>query len=140
MRACIRCVGLPMLARLALGLRVVATIGIFILPSPVLTQSDAAAPGSATETVRLPEVTVTARKREESLQGTPISVTVFSHDTLEEANMRDLRDIGKYTPGMTFTSYGMGSAENGGIFLRGIGQADHMVTTDPGVGLYVDGV
>ena len=57
--------------------------------------------GSATETVSLPDVTVTARKREESLQETPISVTVFSQETLEEANMRD---IGKYTPGMTFTS------------------------------------
>lgn len=119
---------------------VVAVAGAFILPSPVSAQSDAAALGSVAETVSLPEVTVTARKREESLQETPISVTVFSRETLEEANMRDLRDIGKYTPGMTFTSYGMGSAENGSIFLRGIGQADHMVTTDPGVGLYVDGV
>ena len=141
MCACIRCADFPMPARLALVLLVVAAAaGALVLPSPVSAQSDAAARGSAAETVRLPDVTVTARKREESLQETPISVTVFSRDTLEEANMRDLRDIGKYTPGMTFTSYGMGSAENGGIFLRGIGQADHMVTTDPGVGLYVDGV
>ena len=114
---------------------VVAAAGAFILPSPVWAQSDAAVLGSVVETVSLPDVTVTARKREESLQETPISITVFSRETLEEANMRDLRDIGKYTPGMTFTSYGMGSAENGSIFLRGIGQADHMVTTDPGVGL-----
>ena len=140
MRAGLRCADFPLLTRLALGLCVVAAAGALVLPSPVSAQPDAAAFGSAAETVRLPEVTVTARKREESLQDTPISVTVFSHDTLEEANMRDLRDIGKYTPGMTFTSYGMGSAEHGGIFLRGIGQADHMVTTDPGVGLYVDGV
>ena len=54
--------------------------------------------------------------------------------------MGDLRDIGKYTPGMSFTSYGMASNEAGAIFLRGIGQSDHMVTTDPGVGLYIDGV
>ncbi len=83
---------------------------------------------------------MTARKREEALQNTPISVTVFSASALEEANMGDLRDLGKYTPGMTFTSYGMGSNEAGAIFLRGIGQSDHMVTTDPGVGLYIDGV
>lgn len=83
---------------------------------------------------------VTARKRPEPLQRTPISVTAFSAATLSEANMIDLRDIGKYTPGMTFTSYGMGSSEAGAIFLRGIGQSDHMVTTDPGVGLYIDGV
>ena len=88
----------------------------------------------------LEEVVVTARKREESLQDTPISITAFSASALEEANMVDLRDIGKYTPGMSFTSYGMGSNEAGAIFLRGIGQSDHMVTTDPGVGLYIDGV
>ncbi len=142
MRAGIRFVDFQTSARSARDLlvAVVAVAGAFILPSPVWAQSDAAVLGSAAETVSLPDVTVTARKREESLQETPISVTVFSRETLEEANMRDLRDIGKYTPGMTFTSYGMGSAENGSIFLRGIGQADHMVTTDPGVGLYVDGV
>ena len=88
----------------------------------------------------LEEIVVTARKREESLQDTPISITAFSASMLEEANMVDLRDIGKYTPGMSFTSYGMGSNEAGAIFLRGIGQSDHMVTTDPGVGLYIDGV
>lgn len=92
------------------------------------------------ESAAIEEVIVTARKREESLQDTPISITAFSSSSLEEANMADLRDIGKYTPGMSFTSYGMGSNEAGAIFLRGIGQSDHMVTTDPGVGLYIDGV
>ena len=99
-----------------------------------------AASDAEAEATVLEEVIVTARKREESLQNTPISITAFSASTLEEANMVDLRDIGKYTPGMSFTSYGMGSSEAGAIFLRGIGQSDHMVTTDPGVGLYLDGV
>ena len=93
-----------------------------------------------TEAAMLEEIVVTARKREESLQETPISITAFSADALRQANMIDLRDIGKYTPGMSFTSYGMGSSEAGAMFLRGIGQSDHMVTTDPGVGLYIDGV
>ncbi len=88
----------------------------------------------------LEEVIVTARKREESIQDTPISITAFSEEDMEQANMIDLRDIGKYTPGMSFTSYGMGSSESGAIFIRGVGQSDHMVTTDPGVGLYIDGV
>ena len=86
------------------------------------------------------EILVTARKREESLQETPISITAFTTESMSDANMVDLRDIGKYTPGMSFTSYGMGSSEAGAMFLRGIGQSDHMVTTDPGVGLYIDGV
>ena len=110
MRAGIRFVDFQTSARPARDLLVAVVASI--LPSPVWAQSDAAVLGSVAETVSLPEVTVTARKREESLQETPISVTVFSRETLEEANMRD---IGKYTPGMTFTSYGMGSAENGSI-------------------------
>ncbi|MGI9555679.1 MAG: TonB-dependent receptor, partial [Cyanophyceae cyanobacterium] len=101
--------------------------------------SSAAAQTEAAST-SLEEVVVTARKREESLQETPISVTAISAETMTEANMVDLRDIGKYTPGMTFTSYGMGSSEAGAMFLRGIGQSDHLFTTDPGVGLYIDGV
>lgn len=91
-------------------------------------------------TLELEEIVVTARKREESLQDTPISVTAFDNDALEDTNMQDLRDIGKFTPGMSFTSYGMGSSEAGAMFIRGVGQSDHMITTDPGVGLYIDGV
>ena len=118
------------------GLLLAAAVLLFPTAAPpVQAQSDGEADSSVIE-----EVIVTARKREESLQDTPISITAFSASTLEEANMVDLRDIGKYTPGMSFTSYGMGSNEAGAIFLRGIGQSDHMVTTDPGVGLYIDGV
>ena len=108
-----------------------AALALLMPPCPAWAQTEAAA---------LEEIVVTARKREESLQETPISVTAFSADALQQANMIDLRDIGKYTPGMSFTSYGMGSSEAGAMFLRGIGQSDHMVTTDPGVGLYIDGV
>ena len=111
-----------------------AWLAVLLLPAVSLqAQSEA-------EAEPLEEVVVTARKREEALQDTPISITVFSASALEAANMVDLRDIAKYTPGMSFTSYGMGSSEAGAIFLRGIGQSDHMVTTDPGVGLYIDGV
>ncbi len=111
--------------------------GLASLGGPVVAS---AAESAAASAGAIEEVIVTARKRQESLQETPISITAFSEADLEQANMIDLRDIGKFTPGMSFTSYGMGSAEAGAIFLRGIGQSDHMVTTDPGVGLYIDGV
>ncbi len=110
-----------------------------LVPNWLLAEEAAISISDTTGTL-IDEIIVTARKREESLQETPISVTAFSADALQQANMIDLRDIGKYTPGMAFTSYGMGSSEAGAMFLRGIGQSDHMVTTDPGVGLYIDGV
>lgn len=116
--------------------RVATLVVVMLLPESLLAQASSGEDAQ----MAVEEVVVTARKREESLQEVPISITAFASDALREANMIDLRDIGKYTPGMSFTSYGMGSSEAGAIFLRGIGQSDHMVTTDPGVGLYIDGV
>lgn len=87
-------------------------------------------------------VTVTARRREEEQQDVPMSISVLSGDALRELGVRDLRGIAQATPNMEF-SYG-GNASGGGnfaqIFLRGVGQPDFIITKDPGVGVYVDGV
>jgi iron complex outermembrane recepter protein len=55
-----------------------------LLPSPVLAQED--------RELILDEVIVTARKREESLQETPISMTVFDADTLREAGINNIKE------------------------------------------------
>lgn len=95
-----------------------------------------------TRATALQEVLVTARKREESLQDTPVTVTAMSGDTLREQGAVDLRSIANATPNMQF-SYG-GNGSGGGnfaqIFIRGVGQPDFIITKDPGVGVYVDGV
>ena len=117
-----------------------STLALLCVPIMVGTLYAEQADHQLAQSDAIEEIIVTARKREENLQEVPISITAFSADAMEAANMIDLRDIGKFTPGMSFTSYGMGSSEAGAIFLRGIGQSDHMVTTDPGVGLYIDGV
>ena len=44
---------------------------------------------------RVEEITVTARKREESLQDTPVSVVAFGADDLEARGAKDLVDLGK---------------------------------------------
>lgn len=111
-----------------------------VLPQAARAQPSAPAPVRSSASPALEEIVVTARKREESLQETPLSISAFAAEEMQAANMIDLRDIGKYTPGMSFTSFGMGSSEAGAVFIRGIGQVDHIVTTDPGVGLYIDGV
>ena len=90
----------------------------------------------------LEEITVTARRREESLQEAPISVTALTGDALRELGVTDLRGIANATPNMEFSYAGNGSG--GGnfaqVFLRGVGQPDFIITKDPGVGIYVDGV
>jgi len=88
----------------------------------------------------LEEIVVTARRREESLQRTPIAVTALSARDIEERSISDVRDVAAYTPNMQFTPGGITGNGGGHAFIRGIGQYDFLITTDPGVGVYVDGV
>lgn len=90
----------------------------------------------------LEEIVVTARKREEHLQNTPMSVSAFSAHELTHRQITATDQLGEITPGLTFDAYAPASGSNASsqIFIRGIGQADFTAVTDPGVGLYVDGV
>ncbi len=47
------------------------------------------------------EVIVTARRKEESLQDVPISMTVFNQETLDERNVISATDLVKYTPSLS---------------------------------------
>ncbi|TAK53857.1 MAG: TonB-dependent receptor [Gammaproteobacteria bacterium] len=98
----------------------------------------AAALGEAS--AALEEVIVTARKREESLQETPISLSVFNAAALQARSLTSLADIAAHTPNLEFTTSAPAGGSAGQAFIRGIGQLDFLITTDPGVGLYVDGV
>lgn len=88
------------------------------------------------------EVTVTARKREEGLQDTPIAVSAFSGESLDARGIQKVDDIAQITPNMTFDNIvtNGGGGSSAAIFLRGVGQRDFLPSADPGVGLYVDGV
>jgi len=88
------------------------------------------------------EIVVTARKREESLADLPLSVSAFSGDSLEVRGVSQIDSLGRLTPNVTFQnnpSFG-GSSNSAAIRIRGIGAADFTPTTDPGVGVYVNGV
>lgn len=88
----------------------------------------------------LEEVMVTARKREERLQDTPISITAISGAMIEQTKMFNVADIAQRTPNMSITASnnGVGSALQ--AYLRGVGQFDFALTVDPGVATYVDGI
>jgi len=90
----------------------------------------------------LEEITVTARKMEEGLQNTPVSITALSAGALEARNLTNLSEIGNFSPNvyMSFTTGGGGSSSDAMIYIRGVGQSDFLFTTDPGVGIYIDGV
>lgn len=88
----------------------------------------------------LEEVLVTARKRTENLQQTPIAVTALTGETLSEAGISQLTAIDRQTPNLTFTVGTGGGSSTVNAFIRGVGENDFIITTDPTVGLYLDGV
>ncbi|NOZ41917.1 MAG: TonB-dependent receptor [Alphaproteobacteria bacterium] len=90
----------------------------------------------------LPEVVVTARKRKENLQSTPIAISAFSGRSLKYRGVTNISEIAPFTPNLSFQnnpSFG-GASNSAAIYIRGIGQKEFLPTVDPGVGLYVDGV
>jgi iron complex outermembrane receptor protein len=92
--------------------------------------------------VLIEEVVVTARKREENLQTTPISISAFSGEALEARGITNLEELAGITPNLVIQnnpSFG-GSNSSAAVFIRGVGQKDFLATVEPGVGLYIDGV
>jgi len=114
---------------------------LVILASSVASSAMAAEPEAVTgPPATLEEIIVTARKREESLQQVPVSVTMLSSANLEARSLTSLKDVGQFTPNFSFSSHGQSGSTAGLVYIRGIGQSDPHITNEPGVGIYVDGV
>jgi len=85
------------------------------------------------------EITVTARRREESLQDVPIALSAFTGEELDIRGAVDITELQKSTPNLTL-QVARGSNSTLIAFIRGVGQQDPLWGFDPGVGLYVDDV
>ncbi|MFP6610576.1 MAG: TonB-dependent receptor plug domain-containing protein, partial [Deltaproteobacteria bacterium] len=85
------------------------------------------------------EIVVTAQKREESLQETPVSVTAFTAGALAEIGAVDMDDLAQSTPGLH--SHANAGGNTGAVFgIRGITRGDPESMLQPRTSLYVDGV
>lgn len=89
--------------------------------------------------VSVEEVVVTARKREESLQKTPVAVSAFSGERLETASIQELRDVAQLTPNLYIFAKD-GTPSGNFIQIRSQRQPDGLITLDPAVGVYADGI
>lgn len=125
------------LARL-MGFASAGVLAFSLMANDAALADDVASEGG----IGLEEVVVTARKREERLIDTPIAVTAVSADEINRRNLKDLSNISELVPNMVFDlgTGSTGSSNNAQIYIRGIGQQDFLFTSDPGVGLYIDGV
>jgi iron complex outermembrane recepter protein len=75
----------------------------------------------AQSTNALEEITVTARRKEESLQSVPVSVTAFSAESLREQSISTTQDLQMATPGVYLS--GSGGDENVVYQIRGQSKA-----------------
>lgn len=87
----------------------------------------------------LAEIVVTAQKRAENLQDTPLAVSALTADVLQNRRVADISDISSAAPNLT-TTITPSSTTNIAVHIRGIGEADPVLTVDSPVGIYVDGV
>ena len=88
------------------------------------------------DTGTIEQVTVTARKRDESLLDVPISITAVSQDAMERNGLRSVADVAATVPGLNINSDSVGRAF---VSIRGIGTA-LQAGVQPGVGVFQDGV
>jgi iron complex outermembrane receptor protein len=86
------------------------------------------------------DIIVTARKREEKLQDVPVSVTAFSGANLDARGYQSVVDIQQSTPNLNFTPGTGGTSSQISAYIRGVGEYDYIITSDPAVAVFVDGV
>lgn len=85
------------------------------------------------------EVIVTARKVEESLQDTPVSVAAFSSADLEQMGVSEAKDVANFTPNLRIQKQS-GSQDNYAMAIRGVSSGETALAIDPTVAIYQDGV
>lgn len=96
----------------------------------------------STSRYAIEEIIVSSRRVEEGLQSAPLAVTAISGAELENRGALDVVDFADVAPNVSLKTNGAvsGFAAAPRTSIRGIGQSDFVINTDPAVGMYADGV
>src|SRR5690606_25991054 len=81
----------------------------------------------------------TARKTEESIQDTPISIQAFSTKDLESIGAYEADAVANYTPNVRMQKQ-TSSQDNYSYSIRGVSSGETALAVEPTVGLYIDGI
>jgi iron complex outermembrane receptor protein len=107
--------------------------------APVLAQPEETEESAGASSILMEEVTVTARKREESIQQVPVSISAYSGDQIEALKVRDLKGLSVAMPNVAMddvaTTRGVAN-----FSIRGLGINSSIPGIDPTVGVFIDGV
>ncbi len=111
-----------------------------LLPQAVIAASLAAAASvpAWAQGGMLEEVVVTATKREQTLQEIPVAVSVVTSESIEQAQVLDIKDLQTLVPSLRVTQL-QGSAQTNFI-IRGFGNGANNAGIEPSVGVFLDGV
>lgn len=107
--------------------------------SPSLAQDAAGQASESATDGGIAEIVVTAQKRAESLQKTPLSIVALTSADLERKGILDLTDLRSQVPALQVTPH-PNSATTARVFVRGVGNNDDQITVDPSVAVYLDGI
>jgi outer membrane receptor protein involved in Fe transport len=82
------------------------------------------------------DIIVTATRQDQRLNKVPISVAAFSKDAMDRQGVRDIADIARLTPGLSFSTDTFGPGTSTNISVRGVSSESGAATT----GIYIDDV
>jgi iron complex outermembrane receptor protein len=102
-------------------------------------EQNAAAAVPNADPLSLEEITVSARRRDETLHDTPIAITAISTNQLESKGSTNLSELQGAAPNLLITSQNSGAA-TANLSIRGLTFADVEKSFDPTVAVVVDGV
>jgi len=114
-------------------LGVALAMGVVVAPAKAQDAAVTAGSGNQVE-----EIVVTAQRREQSLQDVPIVVTSVNAQLLQDAGVRDIKDLTVLTPGLMVTSTSNESITTARI--RGVGTVGDNPGLESSVGVLIDGV
>jgi len=89
--------------------------------------------------IALPEITVTAERREQSLQEAPVAVTAITREEIDALRIGTLADLGSHVPNAIVVPT-VGGSVNAAINVRGASSTVNNLSRDAAVGVYLDGV
>ncbi len=118
--------------RLSLGVLALSTLPM----APAMAAETV--PGAQGDSPTLKAVTVTATRREASLQQVPVAVSVVDGEQLERENRNSVASIAQQVPSLNFRTGA--SNKDTSLFIRGVGTISTSPGVEPTVATVIDGV
>lgn len=89
---------------------------------------------------QMEEITVTARKREETLQQAPVAISVIAADQIRDTGIANMNDVGARLPNVSSIEQPAGLDGNGfAPNIRGMRSASRQIGEESGLGIFIDG-